>query len=35
VQALAAAVAAHLAAGAPEQARGPIDAAVEALYRVD
>ncbi len=35
VPALAAAVAAHLAAGAPEQARGPIDAAVEALYRVD
>lgn len=30
--ALAAALEAHLAAGAPEDARGPIDAAVEALY---
>lgn len=33
VHALAAAVAVHLAAGAPEGARGPIDAAVSALYR--
>lgn len=33
VHALATAVAAHLEAGAPESGRGPLDAAVEALYR--